>query len=324
MEYMSFIIFVLGLVVIIKGGDIFIDSAVIVARKLRVSELIIGATIVSLGTTLPEVAASVNASIQGQSQFALGNAIGSIDINTGFILGVLILLSNISINKSLFRKEGMFLLGFVVLLIVLSMDNLISRVDGIYLLGLLVIYLYISAKAFREHSGVSVVPDNDVELDNISMTKITSTLILGAVLVVVGAQLLVDNGVKIATILGIPSYIISLTMVAFGTSLPELVTSIMALVKKHQSLSVGNIIGANVLNIGLATSLSAMINPITVTDSMLSFDYVITLILVMTSVIFGLIYNGYRKYNGLVLVSIYLMYIFHLYVGFENMWAIIF
>ncbi|MFP4661563.1 MAG: calcium/sodium antiporter [Halanaerobiales bacterium] len=321
---MSFIIFVLGLVVIIKGGDIFIDSAVIVARKLRVSELIIGATIVSLGTTLPEVAASVNASIQGQSQFALGNAIGSIDINTGFILGVLILLSNISINKSLFRKEGMFLLGFVVLLIVLSMDNLISRVDGIYLLGLLVIYLYISAKAFREHSGVSVVPDNDVELDNISMTKITSTLILGAVLVVVGAQLLVDNGVKIATILGIPSYIISLTMVAFGTSLPELVTSIMALVKKHQSLSVGNIIGANVLNIGLATSLSAMINPITVTDSMLSFDYVITLILVMTSVIFGLIYNGYRKYNGLVLVSIYLMYIFHLYVGFENMWAIIF
>ncbi|MFP4015707.1 MAG: calcium/sodium antiporter [Halanaerobiales bacterium] len=321
---MSFILFILGLVIIIKGGDIFIDSAIIIARKLRVSELIIGATIVSLGTTLPEVAASVNASIQGQSQFALGNAIGSIDINTGFILGVLILLSNISINKSLFRKEGMFLLGFVVLLIVLSMDNLIGRVDGIFLLGLLVIYLYTSAKAFREHSGVSALPDNDVELDNISMTRTIFTLIMGAVLLVVGAQLLVDNGVKIATILGIPSYIISLTLVAFGTSLPELVTSIIALIKKHQSLSVGNIIGANVLNIGLATSLSAMVNPITVTDSMLAFDYVITLILVMSSVIFGLIYNGYRKYNGLVLVAIYVMYIFHLYVGFENMWAIIF
>ncbi|MEJ6950437.1 calcium/sodium antiporter [Natronospora cellulosivora (SeqCode)] len=302
---MVFLLFVLGLVIIIKGGNVFIDAAVVLAKKLQISELIIGATIVSLGTTLPEVAASVNAALQGESQFALGNAIGSIDINTGFVLGILIILSNITINKAVFWKKGLFLIAYMLVLIVLSLDNFISRFDGMILLAMMLIYFYMFINEFKNNPI-----ETKVEYEEEStLAIVVFNLLLGAVLVGFGAHLLVDNGIKIADIFAVPPYIVSLTLISFGTSLPELVTSIIALLKKHQGMSVGNIIGANVLNIGFVVSLTAIVNPIEVSNKILYFDYMVALLLIVLSVAFALKYNGYKKYNGFLMLFIYLVYI---------------
>ncbi|MFW6377714.1 MAG: calcium/sodium antiporter [bacterium] len=310
MEYLIFVMFVLGLIIIIKGGDIFVDAAVLIAKKLQIPELIIGATIVSLGTTFPEIAASVNAALQGQTEFALGNAIGSIDINTGFILAVLILLSNISLDKRIFRKKGLFLIFFVLLLIILSFDNMIQRSDGFILLSMLLLYFYITVKENKNNRVEEYDVEEVLSIDKKeNLGKGIFKLILGAILVGVGAHILVENGIKIAEFFAVPPYIISLTLISFGTSLPELVTSIVALVKKHQSMSVGNIIGANILNIGSVIAFSAIVNPITVSNQIIYFDYLVTLILVGLSVGFALLYNGYRKYNGFVLFIIYIIYI---------------
>ena len=280
--------------------------------------MIIGATIVSLGTTLPEVAASVNAAIQGQTEFALGNAIGSIDINTGFILAILILFSNICIQKKLFWKKGLFLILYMLLLIVLSLDNYISRIDGLILLSMMFFYFYMFISEYKNN------PIEVVEVKhNTSLVKDILMLIIAAILVGLGSHLLVDNGIKIADFFGVPPYIVSLTLISFGTSLPELVTSIIALKKKHHSMSVGNIIGANVLNIGFVVSLTTIVNPIAVSDKIIYFDYSVALLLIVLSVVFALIYNGYRKYNGLVLLSVYILYISITVFGLDRLYQLL-
>lgn len=325
--YLTSFLFIIGLLLILKGGDIFIDSAVLIAGKLGVSHTIIGATIVSLGTTLPEVATSFNAALKGQSQFALGNAIGSINFNTGIILGILIILSNIRIKRTDFQFRGISLLLLTFLLYLLSyFGNQLSTNDGLILLAVLLGYVCFSIWVYR--NGKEDLVEKEKEISEKAqnkhyLTKEILLLIFGIIMLATGANLLLENGVKIADFLGIPSYIISLTMVAVGTSLPELVTSIIAMLKKHHSLSIGNILGANILNIGLVIALSAIANPIEITSSILSFDLIITIIFVSIFILFGLYYQGFKKYHGVLLISVYLFYLFCIYVGLDQIRMVI-
>lgn len=307
-------LFILGLVMIIKGGEIFIDSAVVIARKLGVSKMIIGATLVSLGTTLPEIATSVNAAFRDESQFALGNAIGSIDFNTGLVLGVLIIISGVRKVDKNFRMRGKVLLVLMFLLYIFSLTGgIIGRLEGLVLLVVFFLYSWFS---YGDYKRERVIPEEEGEKEGLLKTLLL--LVLGAALVVKGADFLVKNGIIIASFLGVPSYIISLTMVAFGTSLPELVTAVAALVKKHHDLSVGNILGANIMNIGLAVSFSSLISPIEVTNSMLHFDLVITIVFVLVSILFGLYYRGFRRYSGAILLAVYVFYVSCIVTGISD------
>ncbi|MFW5999686.1 MAG: calcium/sodium antiporter [Halanaerobiaceae bacterium] len=312
--YYAVFLFIVGLVMIIKGGDIFIDSAVVIAYILGVSKMIIGATLVSLGTTLPEIATSVNASFRGESQFALGNAIGSIDFNTGLVLGILIIISGVRKVDKDFKMRGKMLLLLMFFLYIFSLTGgIIGRLEG---LVLLIAFFFYSWFSYGNYKRERKFTEKNVEKSRLS--KSLFFLSMGALLVVKGADFLVTNGILIADFLGVPSYLISLTIVAFGTSLPELVTAVAALVKKHHDLSVGNILGANIMNIGLAVSFSALISPIEVTGTILRFDLVITAVFVLISILFGLYYSGFRRYSGVVLLAVYVFYVSCLIMGLDD------
>ncbi len=295
-----------------KGGNLLVDSSVRIAHNLRIPTIIIGATIVSIGTTLPEVATSINAAIRGDTAFALGNAIGSINFNIGLILSIVIILSSITINRRVFLFRGGFLIFFTLVFYVMArMDNIISFWYGTILFSFLIIYIITS---INEYSNGNI---NNTPVQSEPNGKQLKTdiifCIIGSGLILAGADLLVDNATKIALFFGVPSYIISSTLVAFGTSLPELVTAIVAITKGYNSLSVGNILGANIMNIGLAIAISAMISPIEITEELLSFDLLITIALVFLSILFGLTRTRSKKHYGFILMSIYLFYVVHLY-----------
>ena len=250
MIYMSFFI---GLILICKGGDWFVDAASKISETLGIPKYVVGATIVSFATTLPELTVSVFASIDNHTTMSLGNAVGSIICNTGLILGLVALISPFKVDKKMFSSKSIILLVSVISLITLGINGSINRIDGILLLGLLSIYMYSNIKSVSNQSKSNEKLElnycGNKKSSKHENLKIGLLFILGLIMMVVGSRLLVDNGVKIADFIGIPQGIVSLTVIALGTSLPELVSSLTAIKKKHHGISVGNILGANILNI---------------------------------------------------------------------------
>ncbi len=256
------LLFILGLLCLIKGGDWFVDGAIALARRFHVPEILIGATVVSIGTTLPEVMVSAAGALGGHGQIAYGNAIGSVICNTALISAITIAVKPGKTDpKSLRLPVAFFFIAAFLFAGVAYTTGQFTRPVGIVLLALFAAYMTMSVLSLKKNPAPSKPEEADEAGEDMPLGKSILLLVIGAALIAVGARLLVDNGTKIAEALGVPESVIALTFVALGTSLPELVTAITSLVKGHGSLSLGNVIGANLFNLVLVSGLSITLAP---------------------------------------------------------------
>ena len=313
------ILFLIGLVLITKGADIFIECTVQIGKKTGISELILGATIVSFATTLPELTVSVFASIDNHTTMSLGNAVGSIICNTGLILGLVALISPFKVDKKMFFSKSVILLIAVIALMILGTNGTISQGDGLLLIVLLSVYMYSNIKSVSGKNKIGGLSNMRADSGNNSKPnkheslKIGALFVLGLIMMVIGSKLLVDNGVKLASYIGIPQGVISLTVIALGTSLPELVSSLTAIRKKHHGISVGNILGANILNITSVIGISSLINDLPILAQNIRVDFVFVIILLLTLIIPTIKSSKIYRLQGVVLLGTYIIYITTIY-----------
>lgn len=261
------ILFIVGLILLIKGGDWFVEGATGIAHRFHVPELLIGATVVSIGTTLPEVMVSATSALGGHGEIAYGNALGSIICNTALIAALTIAIRPSETDRKTLKTPVIFFfVAAAIYTVVAYTTGRFSRGVGILLLAVFVIYVIFNVRQVKRLPQPQTSPEPEAESSN-STVKDVLLLVIGAVLIAVGANLLVDNGTLIAQALGVPESVIALTFVALGTSLPELVTAITSLAKGHGSLSLGNVIGANLFNLVLVSGTSATLAPFDIPSS---------------------------------------------------------
>ena len=302
--------FVIGLVAIIKGGDYFVDAASWASEASGIPKFIVGATIVSLATTLPEIIVSSMAAYNGSVDMAIGNSIGSIIANTGMILAISIIFMPVVFDRSkLIIKAGLFMV-VIVALGVLSMSGQLTLGKSLVLFALFGFFIYENIKSAREL--------DDDSADSYSVPKDRKTVIIniikfvvGTLGIVIGSRLLVNNGTELAIIIGIPESVVGLTAVAIGTSLPELVTTINAIIRKEFSLSAGNIIGANIINATLILPICAMITngAIPVSTRTLILDLPVALVIAAIALIPALIKGRFQRWQGFTVLGIYIAYV---------------
>lgn len=340
---LMYVLFGIGLFLIIKGGDWFVDSASWIAEVLGVPKFVIGATIVSIATTLPEMIVSVQATSKGNVDMAAGNAIGSVTANTALIMGIFILFMPFAVKRKEFAPKALMMLGASVTLVLgciftakesMTFENETNEYYTLSQLGLIALILifavffvenFISLK--RQNKQIEPSPDNIglQEEDDVIPTKENATksqwakniiyFILGAVGIVIGADLLVDYGTRIASSLGIPQRVISVVAIAIGTSLPELVTAITALRKKLGALSVGNILGANIIDLTLIlpvcsfVSMSRGTGPLAVSVSSVTVDMIVCIAAVAVAVIPAIITQKFQKWQGGLMLIGYIGYV---------------
>ena len=316
------LLFILGLVMLIFGGDWFVDGAVGIARRLKMSELIIGATVVAIGTTLPEVMVSVTAAFEGYSATAYGNAIGSVICNTALISAVTMAVRPSEVDKKTLRLPLAFFFGAAaVYAAVAYTSGSFSRLMGVGLLVVFVAYMFALIIASRR-AGKKLEPHAEgdgaepEEAPQGKAWKDIFLLVLGAGLIAGGAKLLVDNGTKIALGIGVPESVVALTFVALGTSLPELVTAITSLVKGHSALSLGNIIGANLFNIVLVSGAAMTVSPFTLPtekliggmNASLAVDIPVMGAAMLIMALPALLRGKVSRWQGIILLCIYVGY----------------
>lgn len=296
-----------GFLLIIKGGDWFVDSAVYFAKITGIPSFIIGATIVSLATTLPEVLVSVLASSAGNVDLAIGNAYGSVIANLGLILGISLSVRPPKIHGKGILQKGIFMIVITLVSLLLLWDLQLSGTESIILWVMLVLFLWLNILDVKSKEKEESPPMSS------DTKKQVILFVLGAIFVVVGAELLVSSASELARILNVPQAVIGLTIVALGTSLPEFVTSIMSLIKKEAGLSIGNIIGANVLNMSLAipASVLAANNLLTTRVETIAIDIPFALWFMAITIIPPMIYKRFFKWQGYLLLLSYTLYIIY-------------
>lgn len=310
-------LFAFGLILLIKGGDWFVDAATGLARRFKLPEILIGATVVSIGTTLPEVMVSATSAFAGQGSMAYGNAIGSIICNTALIAALTIAIKPAKADRrALYLPVGFFFATAIFYSLTAYISGTFTLLTGIILLACFVVYMTLTVfLMLRKPKEEKVEEHLDCELpEELSpIWRDLLFLVIGAAVIAVGADLLVDNGTKIAEALGVPATVISLTFVALGTSLPELVTAITSLLKGHGALSLGNIIGANLFNLVLVSGVSIAISPFDVPNEALLFGQNSSLVLeipvmfaVMALLTVPVLLRGkLSRWQGITLLGIY-------------------
>ena len=306
------LLFVVGLVCLIKGGDWFVDGASGIARRFHLPELLIGATVVSIGTTLPEVMVSTTSALSGHGEIAYGNAIGSVICNTALIAALTVAIRPGAVNRKTLRTPVLFFFGAAILYAAVAYTTgFFSRPVGLLLLAIFVIYMLVTVFQMKKHPEEADVEEEAAKQRSLILELVL--LVVGAALIAVGARLLVDNGTKIAQALGVPESVIALTFVALGTSLPELVTAITSLVKGHSALSLGNVIGANLFNIVLVSGASVSLNPFTIPQSStiaghnasLVMDLPVMFAVMLLLTVPALIRGKLGRWQGILLLLIY-------------------
>ncbi len=301
---LSAVLLLIGLVMLCFGGNWLVSGGVTIAKKFRISNFVIGMTIVAYGTSTPELAASL-AAAGDHGAIILGNIVGSNIANVGMVIGVAAILVPLAVHKSVLRKEIPIMLGVSALLVLLSIDGELSQYDGILLLiglGIFVVYTFRSALKQREKSKDDTNPgQNNVYLKSIGLIGI------GIILLYIGAILTVDNAVVIATEFGLSEKIIGLTVIAIGTSLPELITSIIAIRKGHSDIGIGNIIGSNIYNILMIMGVGASLGGVLITADVYV-DYAIMIIFSL-SLLIGLKTQIINRTVGVILAAGYGLYL---------------
>lgn len=310
---MDILILILGFLLLIKGADFFVDGSSSIAKKFKIPPMVIGLTLVAFGTSAPELAVSIDAALAQSNGLVFGNVIGSNIANTLLILGLSAAITPIKISLKTIFKEMPFLIVSTIAMSVMAMDklidnssNVLSRIDGMILLLLFVLYFF---------SMIEMIVNNK-EKDSeevVSMPLLKSIILtgFGLISIVVGADLTVSGAVSIAVLFGLSETLIGLTIVAIGTSLPELITSVVAAKKGENEIAIGNIIGSNVFNILLVLGVSASINPIIISSR----NYIDLLILIVATIFTMLImFTGQKisKWEGRLMYLSYFSYIAYL------------
>ena len=301
---LSAALLVIGLVMLCFGGNWLVSGGVGIAKKFRISNLVIGLTIVAYGTSTPELAASI-AAAGDHGAIILGNIIGSNIANVGMVIGVSAILIPVAIQKSVFRKEIPIMLGVSLLLVLLSIDGELSQYDGALLLvGLGVFAFFTFRDALKQRTTTQ---DNSENTQNNIYVKYFGLIGIGIVVLYIGAILTVDNAVIIASEFGLSEKIIGLTVIAIGTSLPELITSIIAIRKGHSDVGIGNIIGSNIYNILMIMGVGAALGGV-LTTSDVYVDYAIMIIFSL-SLLIGLKTKIINRTMGVILTAGYVLYL---------------
>ncbi|MBO5283518.1 MAG: calcium/sodium antiporter [Lachnospiraceae bacterium] len=304
------LLLVVGFTMLIKGADWFVEGASKIADKFGIPQLVIGLTIVAMGTSAPEAAVSITSAVKGSAGITIGNVVGSNIMNVLVILGITAVIRAIAVQKSTIRYEIPFTIGITVVLAVLGLtDNRVSRLDGAILWALFIVYLlYLLRMAKKGQDVIEDVPElseKDTPLRMILM------VLIGAVLIVWGADITVDAATELAKIFGMDDRLIGLTIVALGTSLPELVTSVTAAIKGKADIAVGNIVGSNIFNILFVVGTTALITPVTYSASFMVDSIVVaaTMVLLLLCV---LPKKKLGRVGGLVMLAGYAAYFVYL------------
>lgn len=309
------LLFLLGLAFLIKGGDWFVDGATGIAKRFRISEFLIGATVVSIGTTLPEVMVSVTGTLGGKGEMAYGNAIGSVICNTALIAAITVTVAPSKVDKKTFRTPVIFFFTAAVFYSFMAyFYGEFSRLSGIVLLLIFIIYMIHTVSSAVKAGGQTLKSEETSKDEkNGRVRRDALLLVMGAAVVAIGARLLVDNGTIIAQKIGVPESVIALTFVAIGTSLPELVTAITALIKGHGAVSLGNIVGANLFNLVLVSGLSVTLSPFSLPASKtvagqnasLLIDLPVMLFVMLLLTVPALIRGKLSRFQGILLLAVY-------------------
>jgi len=275
----SLALFAVGLILLIKGGDWFVDSATGIAKRFRVPEIIIGATVVSIGTTLPEVMVSATAAANGNGAIAYGNAIGSIICNTALIAALTIAIRPAPVNrKAIVMPVVFFFLSAAIYVIAAYGFGSFDRWLGLVMLAVFAVYMFLTIRQGFKNPVKGEAHQEEAAVEG-SLIKDVVVLIISAALIAVGADMLEGSSVSLATMAGIPTEVVGVTIVALCTSLPELVTAITALAKGHGALSLGNIIGANIFNLVLVSGVAVTLSPFAVPEGSSIFGHNTSLVM---------------------------------------------
>ena len=314
------LLFILGLILLIKGGDWFVDGATGIAQRFHLPEILIGATVVSIGTTLPEVMVSATSAVTGHGEIAYGNAIGSVICNTALIAALTAAVRPGKVDrKSLGIPVAFFFAAAILYAVCAYAFGFFSRPVGFALLAVFLVYMILTVRnALKAGAQAAAAPEAEGEEGEAGraekpLWQHVLFLVIGAALIAVGADLLVDNGTLIAKALGVPESVIALTFVALGTSLPELVTAVTALAKGHSALSLGNVIGANLFNLvlvsGLATALSPFAVPVEKTvggvNASLAVDIPVMFLVMAILTLPALKKGKLSRVQGILLLALY-------------------
>lgn len=305
--FLAAVLFFVGTVLIIKGGDIFVDAASWTSDVTGISKVVIGATIVSLATTSPEYFVSLIATMKGHNDLSIGNAVGSLIANLGIAFALLAFFTPGKVSDRLFGVKGLIMIVATAVLWLFCLNGTVSIVEGIILLLLFAFSTFVNirySKDGEEERDRKQTNSRDIA---IHVTK----FIGGAASIVFGSNLIVDNGQIIASYLGVSEAIIGLTIVAIGTSLPEIVTSVAAIIKKQNALSLGNIIGANILDATLILSTGAFVSggKLAVSQSTVKTDLPVALFLMLLAVLPTAISKKVYRWQGALIAGIYVLYL---------------
>lgn len=303
------LLFIVGLVLIIKGGDIFVDAASWMAEVSGIPKFIVGATVVSVATTLPELLVSVIATLDGKVDMGIGNAVGSVTANVGLIMAVSIICVPSVAKRSAIAFKGLLMVFSALLLWFFCSSGNLSVVQSVILLCIFVLFV-----AENILSGKKAMTSNTDEKRKFTGKELVINIlkfVFGAVGIVVGADLLVDYGSELARLMGVSEAIIGVTLVAIGTSLPEFVTTITAIAKKESSLSIGNIIGANTLDLTMILPVCSLISGgnLTVAEQSLSLDMPMSAIVCSLAVLPALAFKRFSRIQGVVIMAAYIVYL---------------
>jgi len=311
---LSFLILIIGFALLIKGADVFVEGASSIAKKFNVPSMIIGLTIVAMGTSAPEAAVSVTSSLAGQNDMSVANVVGSNFFNILVVLGVSSIIAKLPVQKETIKKDTPFLILVSVLLLAFGINLKLGRLEGLVLLVLFTYFLVNTIKSAKKatentssESGESAIAVETETTSEISLPKTILISIIGIIGIVVGGDMVVDSATSIATAFGMSANLVGLTIVAVGTSLPEFVTSVVAIKKGETEIAIGNVIGSNVFNILLVLGLAAVINPIPM--SMFAFiDIIFMVLITLLLYLFMKKKNSLVKGQGIILVVLYIGY----------------
>lgn len=303
-----------GLAMLFVGSEFLIRGSVKIAKRMHISQLVIGLTVVAFGTSTPELVVSINSALEGQADISLGNVIGSNIVNIGLILGLSAAIFPIAVHIKTIRREIPIMLAVSLIIIPISLDGTISQIDGVFLVLSLIAFIYFSYRQSKKEKTISLVIDKNGEnstSNNLAFAPLIKNIlfvIIGIILLYFGSSFTVDNAVSIANSLGISERIIGLTIIALGTSLPELITSVGAARKKHADLSIGNIIGSNIFNVLAILGISSLIIGIKVNFNIF-IDYIV--MIGFSAALIPVMKSGFiiTKKEGYVLVTAYLLYL---------------
>lgn len=304
-----------GLIILVWSADRFVIGAAATAKNSGMSPMLIGLTIVSFGTSAPEILVSVMASINGSGSLAVGNALGSNIANIGLVLGITAMIAPLPVKSAVLRKEIPLLLCVTLLAGAVLYNLNITLLDGLLLLASLVICLVMFAKFQKSSNPEDHISDETEEIPEMSTGKALFWLILGLSLLVASSRMLVWGAVEIATYIGISELVIGLTIVAIGTSLPELAASVASALKNHHDIALGNIVGSNIFNIAAVMAIPGLVDPITLDSIAFNRDYMVMLGLTVLLLVFCLLQRPAKinRTEGGLLTAAYAGYMFVLY-----------